>query len=497
MTALTCRHLTPVLLALAACGSPGRIGEPLATPDAGALAPDAGARPPEGPPAGWDREVRLPELRGATPGSGSVEVTLTAAPLNASFTPGLVSGVWAYNGSVPGPLIRARVGDRVVVSFVNRLPEDSTIHWHGIRLPPGMDGVPHHSQEPVPPGGQFRYEFVVRDPGLFWYHPHVQSAKQVGDGLYGALLVEDPAEPAGLGDEVVMVLSDISLDPDGKLQPPDTGGGAGSLFGREGETVLVNGRVNPVILAHPGRRQRWRLVNTARSRYFQLAIAGHTFTRIGGDGGFLEKPVETERLVLTPGQRADVLVTPRGEPGTTVAVRWVPYDRGYGSTFRRPEVEIATLRFVEGGPVVNAPVPERLRTIAPLDATGATLEDIHLTSTVVMGKLVMGINGKPADESDPIRAHVGETQVWNITNEIDFAHPFHIHGFFFQVLSTSDGKGPLPAGPLEWRDTADVPAQGKMSLVVRFDERPGMWMFHCHILDHADAGMMGMIMLDP
>jgi FtsP/CotA-like multicopper oxidase with cupredoxin domain len=411
--------------------------------------------------------------------------------------PGMKTRVWAYGGAVPGPLIRARVGDRLVVTFVNNLPEESTVHWHGIRLPPEMDGVPHHSQHPVPPGGQFQYSFVVPDAGLFWYHPHVQSAAQVGDGLYGALLVEDPREPPGLGDELVMVLSDMSLDDKGQLEPHDTGGGIGTLFGREGEPLLVNGHRKPVLLARPGRRQRWRIVNTARSRYFQLAIAGQTFTRIGGDGGFLEAPVETDRLVVIPGERADVLITPRGAPGAELVARWVPYDRGYGSTFNRPEVETFRIRLAEEAPVQNAPLPARLATVGPLDPEGAAVQAIRLTSMTVMGKLVMGINGKPAGQNEPIAAHLGETQVWNIANEVDFAHPFHLHGFFFQVLSTSDATGPRPPGPREWKDTADVPARGKMSLVVKFDERPGTWMFHCHILDHADAGMMGMVTLRP
>ena len=459
--------------------------------------PDAAPPVPASQPPGWDDDLRLAEAANTSEMPGVVRVRLEAAPTELSLRPGAKTRLWAYGGSVPGPLIRARVGDRLIVTFVNGLPEETTVHWHGIRLPPEMDGVPHHSQPPVPPGGQFTYDFVVPDAGLFWYHPHMQSAKQVGDGLYGALLVEDRAEPPGLGDPVVMVLSDVSLTDDGQLAPPDAGGGAGSLFGREGETVLINGRVNPVLEARPGRRQRWRIVNAARSRYFQLVLAGHTFTRIGGDGGFLEAPVESDRILITPGQRADVLVTPRGAPGSTLPLRWVPYDRGYGSTFMRPEVQVATIKFADRAAVVNAPLAARLRSITPLDTAGAVTQELRLTSGLVMGKLVMGINGKPAGEGEPIHARVGETQVWNVTNEIEFAHPFHIHGFFFQVLSTTDATGTVLPDPLEWRDTADVPTKGKMSLAVRFDERPGMWMFHCHILDHADAGMMGEVMLEP
>jgi FtsP/CotA-like multicopper oxidase with cupredoxin domain len=459
--------------------------------------PDAAAPAAVGQPPGWDDQLRPTPATNISQVRGIVQVRLEAAPVDLELVPGTKTRVWAYNGSVPGPLIRARAGDRLIVTFVNNLPEESTIHWHGIRLPPDMDGVPGHSQAPVPPGGEFRYEFVVPDAGLFWYHPHVQSAKQVGDGLYGALLVEDPAEPAGLGDELVMVLSDMSLTADGQLAAPDVGGGIATLFGREGERLLVNGRLTPTLLARPGRRQRWRVVNAARSRYYQLALEGHTFTRLGGGGGFLEQPVTSDRLMITPGQRADLLVTPQGPAGSELPVRWVPYDRGYGSAYMRPEVDLFTIRMAEPGPVQNAPLPARLRTIKPLDPAGAVVQELHLTSNVIDGNLVMGINGIPSGQGPPLYAHLGETQVWNITNDISFAHPFHIHGFFFQVLETSDATGPLPAGPLEWRDTADVPAKGKMRLAVRFDDRPGMWMFHCHILDHADAGMMGEVMLLP
>ncbi len=483
-------NLPLILFSLSlACSPPAETRPPGAKPDAAA---PASAQQPDG----WERDLRPVEATNVSTDPGIVRVRLRAAPTEIEYTPGVKTRVWSYNGSVPGPLIRAKVGDRVIVTFVNELPEESTIHWHGVRLPAAMDGVPGHSQPPVAPGEEFQYAFVVPDPGLFWYHPHVQSAKQVGDGLYGALLVEDPQEPQDLGDELVMVLSDMSLQPDGQLSPPDTGGDTGSLFGREGERLLVNGRTNPVLLARPGRRQRWRLVNASRTRYFQIALEGHAFTRIGSDGGFLEAPIVEERVVLTPGQRADVLVTPRGEPGSELPLRWVPYDRGYGSTFKVPEKRLATIRLSERAPVTNAPLPARLRTIARLDPAGATVQDLRLTSTVVQGKLVMGINGIPAGQGQPLPARIGQTQLWNVTNEIEFAHPFHLHGFFFQVVSAANAQGPLPAGPLEWRDTADVPALGKMSLLVRFDERPGMWMFHCHILDHADAGMMGELLLE-
>ncbi|WP_437487463.1 multicopper oxidase family protein [Sorangium sp. So ce1014] len=447
------------------------------------------ATDPPAQPEGWDSAVALRPAVDLDGRPDVVEVDLTARVEELEIVPGKRTPAWTYDGGLPGPLIRARVGDRVIVNFRNELSAPTTVHWHGVRLLAEMDGAPGHSQAETPPGGSFTYDFVVLDAGLTWYHPHVDSAVQSGNGLYGPLLVEDPGEPAALGDELVLVLSDITVRDDGALEDPDVGGNLGTLFGREGDLLLVNGRVNPVIEARAGLRQRWRIVNAARSRYYQLAITDHRFTRIGGDGGLLEHPVETEMILLTPGERADVLVAPRGAPGSTLSVRWVPYDRGYGATFGRPEVEAFRLRLADEPAAEDEPLPEVARAIGALDTAGATRVDLKLTLREGPGDLVMGINGVASWEAEPLVAAVGETSVWTVENTMAFDHPFHLHGFFFQVL----GEGGEPVRPLEWKDTVNVPVDGGARFVVRYDNRPGMWMFHCHILDHADAGMMGML----
>lgn len=310
---------------------------------------------------------------------------------------------------------------------------------------------------------------------------------QVGFGLYGALLVDDPDEPKDLGDELVLVLSDLAVNEDGELESPDSGGEFGTLFGREGNVLLVNGRRNPILEARAGRRQRWRIVNAAKSRYFQLALKDHPFTRIGGDGGRIERPIESEMLVLTPGERADVLMVPQGSPGEMLTVRWVPFDRGYGTTFNRPEEELFRIRLARDAPVDAAPLPPIERAIVPIDASGATNVNLELTKNDQNGKLAMGINGIPSWDAAPLSAMVGETQLFVIKNTMDFAHPFHLHGFFFQAVDEAGAA----VHPLEWKDTIDVPVGETRRFVVTYDTRPGMWMFHCHILDHADAGMMG------
>jgi FtsP/CotA-like multicopper oxidase with cupredoxin domain len=442
-------------------------------------------------PDGWDEELALAEAVDTNPDPHVVEVNLTAREVSLEILPGVTTPLWTYDGKVPGPVIRARVGDTLAVHFKNDLPEPTTIHWHGLRIPVAMDGVPEHSQNVVPPGGTFDYSFTLPDAGLFWYHPHFDSAKQVGSGLYGAIVVEDPAE-ADLGDELVLVLSD--MDDEGANQDPAVGGELATLFGREGNVILANGRVAPTLRARSGKRQRWRVVNTAKSRYFQLALEGHEFFRIGTDGGLSEYPTRSSTLVLAPAERADVLVVPRGKGGSSVPVRWVPYDRGYGSTEFRPEETVFSIEFAEGeAPEIDS-FPDVSRAVAPLDLAGATAVEVALTQdTDVDGKLVLGINHVPMELAEPFHGRIGETQIWTVSTDMQWSHPFHLHGFFFQVL---DEQG-QPRRPLEWKDTVDVPYQSSVKLAVRYDERPGMWMFHCHILDHADAGMMGMLHLMP
>lgn len=426
-----------------------------------------------------------------------LEVDLVATVADVSIRPSGPTRAWTYGGRIPGPLLKLTRGDRLIVHFTNQLPEETTIHWHGLRIPAAMDGVPVHSQPGVKPGETFTYDFMVPDAGLFWYHPHVNSAAQEGFGLYGALLVEDTPEVEA-GDPLVLVLSDLALDDNGQLASPASGGDLGTLFGREGDDVLVNGRKDPVLRARAGRRQRWRVVNAAKSRYFWVAIAGHRFTRIGGDGGLLTRPVEEDRILLAPGERADVSFVPMGAPGSELDVQWVAYDHGYGSAFNRPPVRMMRIALEPGAQETPVALPVGLgRSIPALAdepaAAGAKTIDLRLTQNNQGTKFAMGINGVPFGDDKPLLATIGETQIWNVSTDLDFAHPFHLHGFFFQVLETN-GE---PNAVREWKDTANVPQKGSMKLIVRFDERPGMWMFHCHILDHADAGMMGMVHLSP
>ncbi|HEX2657358.1 MAG TPA: multicopper oxidase family protein, partial [Polyangia bacterium] len=246
----------------------------------------------------------------------------------------------------------------------------------------------------------------------------------------------------------------------------------------------------PTLKARPGRPQRWRLINAAKARYFQISLPGHTFTRIGGDGGLMNAPVTTEMPLLAPAERADLIVVPTGNSGDDLVVRWIAYDRGWGTAvFRDPEDLLVV--HLEGSPVPTPALPAIHRAIAPLSLEGATPVSLTLDQ-VSSTPFELGINGVGYKEAPAYRATVGETQIWTITNTIEWNHPFHLHGFFFQPLT----EQLTPREPIEWKDTIDVPVKQTVRFAVKFDDRPGMWMFHCHLLDHAEAGMMGALMVD-
>lgn len=447
-------------------------------------------------PAGWDADLPLAELPDRNPDPHIVEVDMTARLADVEIAPGKRVHAWTYNGVIPGPLIKARVGDRLIVHFTNQLDEPTTIHWHGLRVPIEMDGVPGVSQPEMKKGDTFTYDLLLRDAGLFWYHPHVMSAAQVGFGLYGALLVEDPDDGVGVADQLTLVLSDIGFDAKGVLEPADSGGPAGMVFGREGAYVLANGRRLPTLKARAGAPQRWRIVNAAKSRFFLLDMDGQPFYRVGGDGGLMERPVTSDTLLVTTGERADVIVTPTGAPGSTLMLRALLYNRGYGSVEYRGVEDVVAIEFSKDPAVKPPPMPKVARAITPPDLKGATPVEMVLSLPPAGpdGNSEYQINGVPYWKATPFHAEVGETQVWDIRNESSYDHPFHLHGFFFMEL---DEKGE-PVRPLEWKDTINVPLKGERRVVVAFDEnRPGLWMIHCHILDHAEGGLMGNVQLGP
>lgn len=423
-----------------------------------------------------------------------LEVNIEARLQELEILPGVRTEVWSYNGSVPGPLLRAQRGDRLIVHFTNHLPEATTVHWHGLRVPATMDGT-HAVQDPVEPGESFTYDFVLPDAGTFWYHPHINSSAQVGYGLYGPIVVEDPDDPID-ADDLVLVFSDMSLDDEGQLLPGDNNEWFGDYFGREGPVLLVNGKVRPRLRARAGVPQRWRVINAARARFFQMAVPGTELVRVGGDAGLVEHPQVLDELVLATSERGEVLVTlPESSP-EDLQVAFQDADRfnlGVGQP-DEPLIDVV----VERGDGGAAPkVPDPLRELPELDLDAALPRAIELGETNVDGTVHLAINGEVHDESThhmtPHVAYVGDTEIWEVVNATDYDHPFHLHGFTFEVLELAGQPWPVR----ELKDSVNIPARETLRFVVTYDDRPGHWMFHCHILDHAQLGMMAVLEVRP
>jgi FtsP/CotA-like multicopper oxidase with cupredoxin domain len=408
-----------------------------------------------------------------------VKVRLEAKETEWEFVQGRKAHAWTFNGSVPGPVIEARVGDVLEVSLTNRLPAPTTIHWHGIRLPAQMDGTPH-VQRPVPSGSTFTYRFLLPDAGTFWYHSHFDETRQLERGLYGALIVRDGNEPV-LDGEHILVLDDVKLDSDGDIKP--LGGFVENHDGRQGDTLLVNGRSAAAVVMAAGQVESWRIVNASSARYIRLSLGGHLFTLLGTDGGLIGSPVTMTELLMTPGDRAHLAVGPFKE-GETIGIESLPYDR---RVIARNKLQHVAKIHVTTAQASRATVPPQLRQIEPLVIADATpTREIHLG---VRPSLRTGVkfvvNGEAHHRDEDVPAN--SLQIWDIVNDTLMDHPFHLHGFFFQVL-TINGKQPAF---LSWEDTVNIPPRSRVRIAWTADDRVGEWMYHCHILEHHASGMMG------
>ena len=432
------------------------------------------------------REVvpALEALADENPAEGVVEVSLVAAEADKSFRGGPKTKVWAYNGTVPGPLIETEVGDRMVVHFTNQLPEATTIHWHGVRVPAAMDGTTA-MQQPIEPGQSFTYDFVTRDEGLFWFHPHMRSDLQVNKGLYGVIRVRGPRAET-VDADLTLVLDDIRLKEDGSIS--ETLDDRSMMMGREGNTLLVNGAVSPRVPIPGGATVRLRLVNVANGRFFNLRAEGISLRVLGTDGSRYEEARQVDRLLIVPGERYEVVF----EAPSSGQARLVtePYDRGHGSMTQDSVAEELALFEFDAKRAVSSP--------APLPQGGAQLEaltdgppEFRATLSEEMGMMETRflINGAAWPDVTPWVVTPG-VRVFEVKNDSEMDHPFHLHGFFFQVLAR-DGVGE-PRSALVNKDTLNVPAKSMVRLAARLDE-PGRWLYHCHILEHAEAGMVGEI----
>jgi FtsP/CotA-like multicopper oxidase with cupredoxin domain len=426
-----------------------------------------------------DRYAQAFESAQPDEGRAVVRIDLEAREIDWEFTPGQRTRAWAFGGQVPGPTIEAQVGDVLEIRVINHLSEPTVVHWHGLRIPAAMDGT-ERVQRPIGPGETFTYRFRVPDAGTFWYHSHFNETVQLERGLYGALIVHAPDEPIFDADRT-FVLDDVELGENGEITPP--GGWIESHDGREGSTRLVNGKQEPEIRIAAGQIERWRFVNAASARYVRLSVGGRPFRIIGSDGGLIPQPVSATDVLLATADRIEIAVGPFAE-GETLRVETLPFNRGSFKGHRKPEL-FATLKV--GSPVPSRTrLPDRLREIEPL-VTGPVVPNREVRLGFSLGLkhgVEFNINREQHHHAEAVR--VGELQVWDVVNRSPVHHPFHLHGFFFQVLEVN---GTAPSF-LSWEDTISVPAFGRVRIAWMPDDRPGGWMYHCHILEHHAAGMM-------
>jgi FtsP/CotA-like multicopper oxidase with cupredoxin domain len=455
-------------------------------------------------PSPSDGEL-IPELVETTPWKGSfaaplaedqseepqiVEVMLEATPAEIEVTPGHRVNLWTYNGTLPGPTIEARVGDTLRVRFRNSLPEATTIHWHGLRVPSAMDGVTA-VQAAIQPGEEFTYEFVLEDSGTFWYHPHVRSDEQVERGLYGAIVVRDDDEPV-LTSENTVVLDDVLLDADWQLTDFSD---RQAMIGRQGNLILVNGHAAPQAELTAGGLHRIRFVNAANARYFRLALDDRRLWILGFDGSKLEAPVPAEEVLLVPGARVDLAFEGAFE-GEALGWSALSYERGH-ETGVAADTRLFEMRF-EGEQAPVPTLPSSLATLPtlaePVLSRSLALEESDSSAGPHAGHgggdasaPIFSINGEVFPTIEPLTATLDTTEEWTIENTTMMDHPFHLHGFRFEVTDVN-GKAPAYRA---LQDTINVPAEQIVTIRVPLQGHAGAWMFHCHILEHAERGMMG------
>ena len=421
---------------------------------------------------------------------GTVEVTIVAAPTKLSIIPGTTTDAYTYNGSYPGPTIDVHEGDRVIVHFKNRLPETTSIHWHGLHIPAGMDGSP---MNPVKPGASFEYVFTipVGSAGTYWYHPHpdFRTGYQIAKGLVGAFIVRPRRDPLPAMTDRVLILTDNRFAPDGAFDFParhSQQGIADEINGREGNVLFVNGRVLPTIPIRAGEVQRWRVINASAARVYRLAVPGQVMLHVGNDGGLFETPVPMREIVVANSERVELLVRGTGAPGSRTVLQTLPYDRYVPQT--RPAGwnvarDLASLAYSSAARADSVVIPASLRVVPPLDTLRATAVRIMTLSQGM-------INGHLMNMTRPdVTARLGRTEIWQIENLVGMDHPFHLHGFQCQVIDRNGVPEPFRS----WKDVVNVRKHETVRFVVRYDDFPGMWMFHCHILDHEDHGMMGVL----
>jgi len=443
-------------------------------------------------------------------------IALTLASGTHDFGNGVQSPTLGINRSYLGPLLRVKQGQTLPIDVINGIDDPSTLHWHGLHIPGDVDGGPHQE---IAPGETWSPDVPIRQAAsMNWFHSHEhgRTASQVYRGMAGVMLIEDDASlsadlPKTYGvDDFTLVLQDKQFDDAGGLSYSLT---AASLEdGFLGETLVVNGAIAPVSQTVPRGLVRLRILNACNGNFLSLAMAFGPLNVIASDGGFLASTVQTNTILMSPGERYEILVDMGAVASNQVMVTYQQAEGTglagfFGELFGGGETEIAALtlnRTDAAGfdgtmpdQLANMDVPDRTaatvtRSFELQMETGADLDAIALAGSDLCGDLTaMHINGRPMDMNridEEVRK--GDTEIWRVTVD-DLQHPFHIHGCSFRILSTDEG--PAPAYAQGWKDMVHV-GGGWSEVLVKFDyDAPATapYMYHCHILEHEDCGMMG------
>ncbi|MNS81446.1 Multicopper oxidase mco [compost metagenome] len=420
---------------------------------------------------------------------------MTVAEQDVPILLGAPTRMLTFNGQYPGPVIRSRAGEQVVAHVKNTTAFPVAIHFHGMVIEPEHDGGPWNV---ISPGQEHTYKWIAKAeyPMSGWYHahPHGLTHVQVPRGMAGTLEVLSPNDPipAEYGNSW-LVLTDQKYD-SGNQIPADTE--FDRFNGREGDHVFVNGQEQPVFKMKPNEIHRFRVLSGGPARTYRLAAPGMEMWQIGTDGGLIEHPVQQTEFLMGVAERVEVLMKAPATPGT-YKLKTLRYDRGLGLR-ERVDRDLMTIEVTNDLPAVQPPIPQNLRTIQPLDLTGARERLFELdTESVGGGMKHFVINDK---SFDPLRidnvAKLGDTEIWTVDNKKgSWDHPMHLHSVQFQILDI-DGKAPAFRA---WKDVMYVPRSTRARFAVRYaqDEFPGIFMFHCHILQHEDDGMMTHIMVNP
>jgi FtsP/CotA-like multicopper oxidase with cupredoxin domain len=404
-----------------------------------------------------------------------------------------------------------RQGERLDVTLSNRLPQPTTIHWHGIRVPNDMDGVPNLTQDAVVPGELFHYSFRCADAGTYWYHPHGNSSEQLGRGLWGALIVEE-AEPPRVDRDLIWLLSDWKLIGDGTIDPVFGTAHERSHNGRLGNVVTVNGAPGGEVALRRNERVRLRLLNVANARIFDIRGGALDPWLMALDG----QPVPPRRLgqdqiLLAPGMRADLFLDAVGDPGARIPLPHVPPGDD--------PVPLMYFRVEAGDPIrpraLEPPTTLPANPIARPELSRAERHEIVFAGGAMPGMRMPGMPGAPGQDAphphavwtlngvsmpDHGTAHDdrrapplltfkrGSSIVLALVNDTVFDHPIHLHGHTFRVISRNGEK--VAGQP--WSDTVLLQSGDKAEIAFVADN-PGDWMLHCHILEHQASGMGGIV----